>query len=379
MKFSFVIPVFNAEKTISNCVHSIHNSIINTKINQQNFEIIAVDNNSNDSTSEILKSLPCSVLIEKNQGRSYARNTGANASKGDYIIFVDSDVVIDVNFVNKLIEYTSSYEFDAGECEVENVSSNEIENAFDVYRKVFRGGRFNLNATTSSKFPIINTSCCVYKKSSFQAINGFDVSLNWFEDADLSKRLFLSNGNLIALEGCKAKCFFTGGLRLYLKRKYKSGIIGIPYFHKWNKELDRIPKVFNLIIFTIPHSAELKEYSFFTKIQLYFLFYISRVLTFIGHCVGRINIPNSISHMCTSKLYRINDRILNNEKFKINPELTYIKTPEFLILKKHNIMKMIQTEESNSLYAALFQNKKSTIDPLILNELLSLEFCYKSI
>lgn len=96
IKISIIVPVYNAEKYIENCIQSIIDQSHN------NIEIIFVDDGSVDSSLEILnkyKSLDkrVKVISKENGGVSSARNVGMNKATGEYILFVDSDDTIDPN------------------------------------------------------------------------------------------------------------------------------------------------------------------------------------------------------------------------------------------------------------------------------------------
>ncbi len=87
---SVIIPAYNAEKEISNCIDHILNT------NTCDFEIIVVNDGSSDQTKEILdhyasKDNRIKVIHQSNQGVSKARNVGIKSALGEYIIFVDSD------------------------------------------------------------------------------------------------------------------------------------------------------------------------------------------------------------------------------------------------------------------------------------------------
>ncbi len=88
MKYSIIIPVYNAEKYIKRCIESILNQ------EYMDLEIIAINDGSLDSSLEILKSFHDSrlkILSIENQGVSNARNMGLSYAKGKYVIFLDAD------------------------------------------------------------------------------------------------------------------------------------------------------------------------------------------------------------------------------------------------------------------------------------------------
>jgi len=90
IKFSVIIPAYNAAKTISRAIGSV------LAQSYQPHEIIVVDDASNDGTGSILENnFPNIRLIQKvvNGGSSVARNTGMDVATGDYIAFLDADDV----------------------------------------------------------------------------------------------------------------------------------------------------------------------------------------------------------------------------------------------------------------------------------------------
>lgn len=90
VKLSFIIPIYNAEKTLRDAVESI--------LRQDNgcIEIILVNDGSTDNSPRICEELQrrypiVSTLHQKNQGSLAARMAGADAAKGEYLLFVDAD------------------------------------------------------------------------------------------------------------------------------------------------------------------------------------------------------------------------------------------------------------------------------------------------
>ena len=100
---SVIIPIFNQEQMISQVIKAIDRSTY------QNIEIIAVNDGSTDKTKEILeelkKTIPkLKIINKKNEGKRKAVASGFNISKGDFIILVDSDSVIDKNGIVEFLK-----------------------------------------------------------------------------------------------------------------------------------------------------------------------------------------------------------------------------------------------------------------------------------
>lgn len=90
---SIILPVFNAERFLSQCLDSI------SRQTYQDWELIAVDDGSKDGSMEILKSYEkrdhrIHIISKKNEGVSIARNIALEHAHGDYVYFVDSDDIV---------------------------------------------------------------------------------------------------------------------------------------------------------------------------------------------------------------------------------------------------------------------------------------------
>jgi len=100
-KFSIIIPVYNVENYLKKCLNNILNQTYN------NFEIILINDGSTDRSGLICdeyekKDPRIIVLHQQNKGLSDARNKGISQNSGDYIIFVDSDDYIELNYLEML-------------------------------------------------------------------------------------------------------------------------------------------------------------------------------------------------------------------------------------------------------------------------------------
>ena len=112
---SIVVPVYNVEKYLLQCVESIERQTY------RNLEIILVDDGSPDKCGEICDRLGnqdqrIRVIKKKNGGLSDARNAGIDIAKGDYITFIDSDDYILDNMIEHLLSLSTKYDGDIVEC-----------------------------------------------------------------------------------------------------------------------------------------------------------------------------------------------------------------------------------------------------------------------
>ncbi|NPE32098.1 glycosyltransferase, partial [Methanococcoides sp. SA1] len=110
-KISIVIPVYNAERYLNECMDSIIGQSL------KDIEIICVVNGSTDSSLEILEAYAKKdhriILIEKEIADvGGARNTGVNAASGEYLMFIDSDDWIKLEACEKLYGIAKEHDLD---------------------------------------------------------------------------------------------------------------------------------------------------------------------------------------------------------------------------------------------------------------------------
>lgn len=104
IKFSIIIPVYQVDKFLRTCLESV---VVQT---YNNYEVILVDDGSIDNSGKICDEFAekydnILVIHKENKGASVARNKGLERATGEYIIFVDSDDIID----SRLLEISAFY------------------------------------------------------------------------------------------------------------------------------------------------------------------------------------------------------------------------------------------------------------------------------
>lgn len=112
---SIVIPAYNAQDTIHECVRSVSNQTYD------NIEIIIVNDGSSDDTQaecERLKETDDRIVVinQKNQGQAVARKVGTMASHGQYQMYVDADDVVDLLCVEKLMAQSENVDWVIASC-----------------------------------------------------------------------------------------------------------------------------------------------------------------------------------------------------------------------------------------------------------------------
>lgn len=101
-KVNIIIPVYNSEKYIADCIESIQNQSYN------NVEVILIDDGSTDNSAKIIKKYTekntnIKYFWQENAGAPVARNFGIKKSDGDYIMFLDSDDILEENSIQNMV------------------------------------------------------------------------------------------------------------------------------------------------------------------------------------------------------------------------------------------------------------------------------------
>ena len=184
MLVSFIIPTFNSERTIKECLESI-------KEQKCKKEIIVVDGDSHDRTKEIVKEITKKLIIEKRKGIAVARNTGLRNAEGKYIAFVDSDVVLPKSWLTKALKLLRSDE------RIAAVGGPGLSPEKSLVSKSLNSLLFGHSSLIERKFvDSLATMDVLYKKRDIQGMF-FDESMFAGEDPEFNFRLRKKNLRLL--------------------------------------------------------------------------------------------------------------------------------------------------------------------------------------
>lgn len=133
MKISIIVPVYNGEDTISQCLEALFNQ----DYPQDDYEIVVINDGSNDNTQNIVENYPVRLInLSSNYGRIVAREKGARAARHEYLLFVDARVVVSGDILNQIVKI-DYYPIMAGE-----LGEDKYRSPFDtlfylVRRKIY--------------------------------------------------------------------------------------------------------------------------------------------------------------------------------------------------------------------------------------------------
>lgn len=171
-KVSVVIPCYNDKDYIQEAVQSVLEQSF------QDFEIVIVDDGSNEATQKVLatiKSEKVHVVTQKNQGSSVARNNGIKLAKVPYILVLDGDDTVDPSFLEKaiaILENNSSIGAVSSYCNL-FINKNQI-----IGQHLPKGG-----SIANFLFDNNSVSFALIRKKCWDEIGGYDEQMkNGFED-----------------------------------------------------------------------------------------------------------------------------------------------------------------------------------------------------
>lgn len=247
MKYSIIVPVYNRPEEVDELLSSL------TKQSLGNFEVIIVEDGS---------SVPCKNVCEQyadrldihyynkpNSGPGQSRNYGAERAKGEYLIVLDSDVVLPEDYLQAVEAELSRQPADAfGGPDCAHDSFTDIQKAISYSMTSFfttggiRGGKKQLDKFYPRSFNM-GIRADVYRK-----LNGFS-DMRFGEDIDFSIRIFEA--------GCTCRLFPEAwvwhkrrtDLRKFFRQVFNSGIARINLYKKYPytlKPVHLLPSVFTI-------------------------------------------------------------------------------------------------------------------------------------
>ena len=188
-KVSIIIINYNGQELLEKCLDSLF------KIDYENFEVIIVDNNSTDNTIEfVAKNYPSVIIVklDSNKGFAEPNNIGAKIAKGEFLLFLNNDTIVNPTFLNELVlEITKNSK--TAICQSLLLRPDRtIDSSGDFIDKI--GVVYNSKTIITNVRKIFSprAASMLIKKNVFDKLNGFDEKFIFsFEDVDLGWRTWI--------------------------------------------------------------------------------------------------------------------------------------------------------------------------------------------
>jgi glycosyltransferase involved in cell wall biosynthesis len=177
MRISVVVPAFNEERLLGESLRQINAAMDAFTRRGWHTELIVCDNNSTDRTAEIARAAGATVVFEPVNQIGRARNRGAEAATGDWLIFVDADTHPSAALFDDVAAQITSGRCLAGGCTVRLEAGYPAGDAIThLWNGVSRALRW-----MAGSFIFCETAA-------FRKLGGFDMNLYVTEELELSKR-----------------------------------------------------------------------------------------------------------------------------------------------------------------------------------------------
>jgi glycosyltransferase involved in cell wall biosynthesis len=178
MRISVVVPAFNEERLIGESLRHVNAALSAFTRRDWETELVVCDNNSTDRTGELARAAGARVVFEPVNQIARARNRGAEAATGDWLIFVDADSQPSAALFDDV-----AAQIESGRC-LAGGSTIKLEGGY-------RSGDFvtGLWNNVSRMLRWAAGSFIFCERAAFRKVGGFNMELFASEEIDLSKRL----------------------------------------------------------------------------------------------------------------------------------------------------------------------------------------------
>lgn len=175
---SFVIPAFNEEENIGDCIQSIL-----MEASAIPHEIIVVDNGSIDSTATVAEQVGGMVIREPIKGVTRARQTGLLKSRYPLVAFIDADCRLPEGWLAYVL-------FEMVQGDVVAISGPQVYPELMILSRLMVMGFYMIGKLFHNFLPMVQGGNFVLRRDEFLRVGGFDTSINFYgEDTATARRL----------------------------------------------------------------------------------------------------------------------------------------------------------------------------------------------
>ena len=228
MKLSIIIPCYNCEKTLEEAVVSCYKKPFDFT-----FEIIMVDDGSTDGTKNLIHKIQNkypkikSIFHEYNKVGGSTRNTGIEASNGEYIFCLDSDNILDVDSINNMVLFMAKKDLDGVAFHDRRFFHSDNKNNYTSHFNPIKEEAYTLKNLFDGSGIILDNF--IYSKKSFLRTMGYPTHHGF--DTQCFEMRFLHAGNTVA--SCPNSFFYhrqNNKEPSYFEREFNKGNFSVNYY-----------------------------------------------------------------------------------------------------------------------------------------------------
>jgi O-antigen biosynthesis protein len=216
---SVVVPAYNAERTIAECVESL----LELDYPQDRLELRVVDNSSGDRTAEIVRGYGDRVIVmhESRRGPSAARNAGLQAATGEVVAFTDADCRVDSGWLTALVAPLEDRRVGiAGGLILARPPANDVE----LFGESIHDHHLAIEVFDPGYVITMNWAS---RRETLLELGGFDEDFRRGEDVDLSYRAIQAGYELAFAESAVVYHRNETGLPGLLREGFLHGLASV--------------------------------------------------------------------------------------------------------------------------------------------------------
>lgn len=230
LKATIIIPIKNGlshlQKTLKSIEAQDHSLIEEVRI---------IENGSDEIHHFPLYPFKIGLIKIEEANRSLARNTGAYKTLSPVIVFLDADVIIENDWLKKMLN-----SFDDETLAVQGLifPQSSSQNLLQKIRKsrIFFNNEYSFLSLRKSniKRVVLNSAAFAIKTDVFFKVGMFDEKLGRHEDLDFTQRLLKETGKIKGISSIRSDVFFNSNLWSYFLREFNCGYHIVRYHEKWS-------------------------------------------------------------------------------------------------------------------------------------------------
>ena len=226
IRYSVIVPAYNARHTIGACLGALAEQTVPGAA----FEVIVVDDGSTDATAEVAARHPVRVITQAHAGPATARNLGARAARGRYLLFTDADCIPTHDWVEQIAR---PLEADEGVAGVKGTYRTRQTSLIARFSQVEFEEKYALLSRVRD-IDFIDTGSAAFRRDAFWEIGGFDTSFRAAsnEDTQLSFSLVERGWRLAFADRATVYHEHSESLARYVLRKWRHGFWRVQVYRR---------------------------------------------------------------------------------------------------------------------------------------------------